>query len=72
MCRMNLLGPTGFCKQVACIAATMHLANVTNMDYLPKNILYGGGGKDLREVALFDFDLATIDGWPPLIMSQEA
>jgi hypothetical protein len=69
---MKLLGPTGFCKQVACIAATMHLANVSNLDYLPKNILYGRGKEDRREVALFDFDLATIDGWPPLNMSRQS
>jgi len=78
MCRaLPLLGPHGLCRQVACIAATLHAANVTDIDILPQNILFwdgdtssaaaaagrdGGGG--FAQVALFDFDVAQVDGKP--------
>jgi len=58
-------GEVGLCQQLSCIAAVLHLANVTHLDIEPKNMLFGTrplakGGPPQTQVALFDFDLAAI------------
>jgi len=66
MCQgLPFLGPVGLCQQLACIAAVQRLANVTHLDMLPKNTLFGarslGRGEAPRaQVALFDFDISAI------------
>lgn len=66
MCQLPLHGPFGFCRQVACIAATLHVANVTNVDTLPQNVLFQEPRDAHRhgQIALFDFDIAQVDGRP--------
>ena len=67
MCKsLPIIGEAGLCQQLACIAAVLHLANVTHLDMHPKNMLFGfarplmEGGPPRAQVALYDFDLAAI------------
>mmetsp|Transcript_78397 Transcript_78397/g.156817 ORF Transcript_78397/g.156817 Transcript_78397/m.156817 type:complete len:358 (+) Transcript_78397:306-1379(+) len=58
-------GEIGLCQQLSCIAAVLHLANVTDLDMEPKNVLFGTrpmtkGGPPQAQVALYDFDLTAI------------
>ena len=62
---LPLHGDFGLCQQLSCIAAVLHLANVTHLDMEPKNILFDDtrpvteGGPPQGQVALFDFDIAV-------------
>jgi len=63
-------GELGLCQQLSCIAAVLHLANITHLDTNPKNMLFGSieddangrSGNGLRhgEVVLYDFDVVAI------------
>ena len=66
MCKLiPILGPFGFCQQIACIAATMRVANVTHLDIKNKNFLYGKTSNGRAEIVLFDFNVARVYDWSP-------
>ena len=56
-------GPTGLCQQLSCMAAVLHIANVTHLDMNLKNMLLGKAESGLinhSQVALYDFDMVDL------------